>query len=315
MKKSLIFAFVAVVAMLVASCKPAVEAPKARFSYDIDGLKVTFTNATKDADSFVWEFGDGKTSTEVSPVHEYEAAGEYTVQLTAKNAGGENKASEVLKLEKKAVEMKIDGDFSDWEQIPSELLAVAKASEKSKYENLYEMRWYGDADNIYFYLEFSAEEYDTTDEGGNPIVGHVVNSVDMMIDFDNDPATGMLNYLWDKTVGTEWLPEIGDIYAENAFEGATLYQFTGATQDDWSWAETTVVGFINGCAPTKLANGHLAIEGAILRAMIPGGVKGCRVGVFTSNTDWAESGVLPETTLEDDGTTVPSPLLEVKLPE
>ena len=73
MKKSLIFAFVAVVAMLVASCKPSVEAPKARFSYDVDGMKVTFNNLTKEVGTltFAWEFGDGATSTEKSPVHEY----------------------------------------------------------------------------------------------------------------------------------------------------------------------------------------------------------------------------------------------------
>ncbi|MBQ7210926.1 MAG: PKD domain-containing protein [Paludibacteraceae bacterium] len=306
MKKSLFFAGMLVIAgILATSCKPKVEAPKANFDYEVDGLDVTFTNLTKGDGTltYAWEFGDGAQSTEAAPKHTYAAAGQYDVTLTATNEGGSNKRTNTISLS--APSIKIDGNFDDWGKVD---FVEASVSSKAKYANLYNTKWTHDDDYIYFYCEFNAEQTGV-DKDGNPL--YVVEPVDMMLDLDNDASTGMLNYLWDKTVGTEWLIEIGSIYEENAFEGALLYQFTGATQDDWSWADTESAGFINGCAPVTLANNHKAFEAAILKAMIPGGVKGCRVGIFTSDSGWSESGVLPETILEDDGTSVASPLLKV----
>lgn len=49
-------------------------------------LSVTFNNSSINAGSFVWDFGDGTTSTEVSPTHTYTALGNFSVQLIA-NAG------------------------------------------------------------------------------------------------------------------------------------------------------------------------------------------------------------------------------------
>lgn len=78
---------------------PEVKAPVADFDYAADGLKVTFTNKSTDAASYKWEFGDGETSKEASPVYEYAAAGEYTVTLTAANSKGEtNKKSVTISL-------------------------------------------------------------------------------------------------------------------------------------------------------------------------------------------------------------------------
>ncbi len=35
-----------------------------------------------DADTYLWHFGDGQTSTEPNPTHTYATAGTYTVTLT-----------------------------------------------------------------------------------------------------------------------------------------------------------------------------------------------------------------------------------------
>ena len=48
-----------------------------------DGATVVFTNTSTGAFGFEWDFGDGSTSTEVSPSHVYATAGVYTVQLTS----------------------------------------------------------------------------------------------------------------------------------------------------------------------------------------------------------------------------------------
>jgi PKD repeat protein len=52
-------------------------------------LTVDFTDlSTGDPTSWEWDFGDGATSTEQNPSHDYTAIGSYTVTLTATGAGG-----------------------------------------------------------------------------------------------------------------------------------------------------------------------------------------------------------------------------------
>jgi PKD repeat protein len=43
--------------------------------------------------SWIWDFGDGNTSTEQNPTHVYGAIGGYTVTLTVENAAGNNTTS------------------------------------------------------------------------------------------------------------------------------------------------------------------------------------------------------------------------------
>jgi PKD repeat protein len=51
-------------------------------------LTVAFTNLSSDATSYVWDFGDGKSSSAIHPVNTYTNAGGYAVKLTAVGAGG-----------------------------------------------------------------------------------------------------------------------------------------------------------------------------------------------------------------------------------
>lgn len=45
--------------------------------------EIYFYNNSHDADSYLWDFGDGKTSIEQSPSHFYSDTGNYTISLTA----------------------------------------------------------------------------------------------------------------------------------------------------------------------------------------------------------------------------------------
>ncbi len=47
--------------------------------------EVAFENRSHDVTDFIWDFGDGNTSTDPDPVHVYAATGDYTVTLTADN--------------------------------------------------------------------------------------------------------------------------------------------------------------------------------------------------------------------------------------
>ena len=54
-------------------------------------LKVTFTDKSSNSPtSWNWNFGDGKTSTDQNPKHEYLQEGKYKVTLTVTNAAGSN---------------------------------------------------------------------------------------------------------------------------------------------------------------------------------------------------------------------------------
>ncbi len=65
----------------------------------IAACNISFTNSSVNAVSYLWDFGDGQSSTEENPVHEYLFSGEYQVQLTAKAADGtEAKASRLVKI-------------------------------------------------------------------------------------------------------------------------------------------------------------------------------------------------------------------------
>ena len=60
-------------------------APQAKFSYSTNGLEVSFKNQSTNAQSYVWNFGNGKTSTQKDPSITYSAEGTYSVSLTASN--------------------------------------------------------------------------------------------------------------------------------------------------------------------------------------------------------------------------------------
>lgn len=297
MKKSFIFAsFIAVVAMLAASCTPKVEAPKARFTYAADGLTVTFTNASKDADTYAWDFGDGAVSDLKDPVHEYAQAGSYTVKLTAKNAGGENSMTETIELVAKAWSIKIDGNFDDWAEVPADALAESVVSEDASLEELYKIRFATDADYIYFYAEFNADP-------------EMVLPMSIVMNTDDDANTGMASWLW-VDAGIDILIEHGDV---NSYSDAGIYSFAGASPDDWAWDPVEASGAFNTSEVKVIKTGVAAFEGSIMRASIPN-LKALKVGVWTSDGAWTtESGALPATVIDDEGMSVVPPMLEVKL--
>jgi PKD repeat protein len=65
---------------------PCQQPPTADFTSVVNCLDVVFTDTSTDADgtivSWLWDFGDGNTSTQQNPSHTYAAAGTYTVTLT-----------------------------------------------------------------------------------------------------------------------------------------------------------------------------------------------------------------------------------------
>jgi len=61
-------------------CKTA----SALFNYSCSDQTYYFSNQSKNADSYYWDFGDGESSTETNPTHIYTTSGCYVVTLKAK---------------------------------------------------------------------------------------------------------------------------------------------------------------------------------------------------------------------------------------
>lgn len=69
-------------------------APVTEFSYEVQGLTVSFTDLSSDNNndivSYAWDFGDETTSTEQNPTHTFASDSGYEVSLTATDSRGES---------------------------------------------------------------------------------------------------------------------------------------------------------------------------------------------------------------------------------
>lgn len=66
--------------------------PTASFTFEVNGNEVVFTNTSSFGESYLWDFGDGNTSTEESPTHTFSGDGFFAVSLTTSNPDGESKS-------------------------------------------------------------------------------------------------------------------------------------------------------------------------------------------------------------------------------
>ncbi len=71
-------------------------APMAVFEVDQIGGVYSFTNNSVGGTSYLWDFGDGNTSTDMNPTHTYMMDGTYTVTLTATNECGSVVTTEIV---------------------------------------------------------------------------------------------------------------------------------------------------------------------------------------------------------------------------
>ena len=85
--------------LLFDGCKKEVL-PTAGFTYEPTEVmqynEVQFTNTSADADSYLWDFGNGQTLTDANPLVTFLTAGTVTVKLTATNGDGSNTTEQTI---------------------------------------------------------------------------------------------------------------------------------------------------------------------------------------------------------------------------
>ena len=317
MKKSFLFAAViAMVAMAATSCK---KDPVADFKYAVDdeNLTITFTNASKYADVYAWDFGDGsEISAETNPVHQYAEAGSYTVKLTASSKDGQD-IKEVRDIEvgeimpQGKINLK-DNSIADWNALPQEKIAKAELPEGATYLGLKKAWVYADNTYIYTLIEYDPEEI--PDRTSVPF--HVY------INVNNSDETG--GYQGFPDANTDILME-GFFFAAE-FDGETpldegspcdyeptVFAWSGEVgADGWAWDELTSNPF---CKTQHVTGNYVELQ--MMRELIPtpAGVA-WNADAFTIGFDiqqaWENVGVLPLVAPTDDNTAGKSAKMEVR---
>ena len=267
-KTNLIILIVALAAAVnFSSCKKDSDSnpqPFVFYSVDVDGATVTFTNKSEGAVSYEWDFGDGTTSTEESPVHTYPGKGKYVPTLYATSANGvKGEASTVLQIAKTSSVKLDDNTLSDWDTVTHNVVVAGSNSGnfiKSKY----------DYDGNYVYVYF---EQNTTHAAGN--------IYDLYIDADQDITTGYLT------------GEIPNGAYEVLLEGTILddwldpYYFPGTDQAAFSYDYQSINEFYK-VGTIQQSGGVQKFEFAISRSKIKGLTgKGLKIGVQVAANDWS----------------------------
>jgi peptidyl-prolyl cis-trans isomerase B (cyclophilin B) len=135
--------FLCIVVGFLASC----SRPVANFVYDqaedIAPSEVKFKNDSKNATTYSWDFGDGKSSNEESPAHQYLQSGNYEVTLIAKNEKGKEnsfKTRMMVKPPKKCL-VQINTPYGDmlvelYDETPKHRDNFFKLAEEGFYNDL-----------------------------------------------------------------------------------------------------------------------------------------------------------------------------------
>ncbi|MGC4234118.1 MAG: PKD domain-containing protein [Niabella sp.] len=236
---------------LASSCKKDNEGntTKAVFSYVTDGFRANFTNFSTNAKEYEWDFGDGSDpSTQRNPTHLYSRAGEFTVRLTVRNGEQTSTFEDLVFIE--GPNIKIDANFNDWEHVP--FTAVIEDGSAGKFKAL---KTYASAENLFFYIE-GTEDME-------------LNSLNLLINKDNNPATGRAYWWYPGGAGVEFMLEGAHNKDAPELTIGTIYAFGGANgTEDWVWNPTVEFGGNVQFSKTVVAGGVAAIEFSVKRSAI-----------------------------------------------
>jgi len=266
------------VCLLVYSCGKKDTGTDAivNFSILVSGDSVTFTNLTTGAKSYKWDFGDGASSSDASPVHVYPGKGKYvpTLYATATN-GAVLQGSTVIHISKTSPIKLTDNTLSDWDTISVNTYTSSAAGgsfKKAKFDY--------DANYVYFYFEMNA----TVADG---------NIFDFYLDDDDNAATGLTTGLFTSGGYDELLEGQLLLNQNTAPIPMTPYTHTGA-QTAFSFNPLSITDYFT--IGTVVQDGAiLKFEGRLDRSKLSLTGAAMRLGVTATKSDWSVTlGTLPD---------------------
>ncbi len=259
----------------ITSCKDSDDTPVpvADFTFEVNELSVDFDNTSANADSYVWDFGDGETSTETSPSHVYADYGTYTVTLEATGSGGTSSASNDVDLIS-TEPVTIDGSFEDWADVET-LYSYPDGEGRT----LLEAKVTDSENFLYFYIR------------GTASLGEVLQ---LYIDSDNDGTTGWDYWNWFETPGIEYLMESVIVGWDGTEPSSVLKTATGS-DSNWPWEDFIAQQAIFASSDYVTSGSDKVIEFALLKDMFTKPSMGNEIRIVICNSDnaWANVGSLP----------------------
>lgn len=267
MKKTnatIIILFFLLSAMGLAGCKKdeTINVKDVDFTFAINGFQVKFDNKTTEAKSYQWDFGDGDSSAENSPVHVYEHKGKYVVTLYATLDNGKTiEGSTIIRVSKSSPVNLKDGSLSDWDTISNVISPGAAGGivEELKYDY--------NSDYVFLYLKMKSKVSN----------GDIF---DFYLDTDDDPKTGLLTTAFPNG-GFDYLME-----GQLLLGSIDLFKHKGG-QNEFSFDAQSIAEFYQ-LGAVKEKDGVLEFEVGISRSKISGlSGKGMRFGIMVTKNDWS----------------------------
>lgn len=210
-----------------------------------------------------------------------------------------------------AAVIEVDGNFADWDAVPTHLLSQDFAWDNTELKDLYAIKFCTDASFIYFYFEYNGGQYAYINEG-NPAIGNIVTYLGIYLNTDGDEKTGWSGNTWEHN-GSDYLIEFSGV----AHTCYNVYVFPENVEDRSAWQWDNIEGNPNEaivfCEEVTLADNHKAIEGKIAINKFPTELSNLQVGVLAYNNEWTETGRLPELVHKTDDFSYPTPMLNVRL--
>lgn len=267
------YSLIAIMAFTIYSCKKDKAQPTVDVIYTVavDGLDVIFTNETKGAASYKWDFGDGTSSTEASPEHTYPSKGKFVPTLYVTTADGATfEGSTVLRISKGSPVKLDDNTLADWDTLNNSVITSGAGGgifRKVKFDY--------NGEYIFFYIEMASKKSN----------GDIF---DFYIDSDNNPATGLITGLFTNA-GMDVLIE--GAMLDDWFD---LFYHTGE-QSAFSFNQQSVSDFYK-IGTVIESGGLLKFEGRLTRSKIKGLTgKGFKIGIAATKNDWSVTlGTAPD---------------------
>jgi hypothetical protein len=211
------------------------ELPPLDFKSYYDGLTVTFANQVKGATGISWDFGDKSSGMSGDSVkHTYTKIGNYLISMTGTYLGKQYTFHTIMKVDKPSVVKLDDNSFADWDLVtyPDFVMEGKDKVVGGKVDY--------DANNIYFYIEWSTA-------GTNGLATLQGAIMDLYLNTDNSLTTG-----FSSSVGADLLYE-GNI-PSSWFD---YYKFSGTDQSQWSWNTVSI--------PDAIVMGHTEEAGETVK--------------------------------------------------
>lgn len=277
MQKKLLYIFLLLAAASACKKEDNNPAPLVVYEIEIDGNQVSFNNTSTGAASWKWDFGDGTSSTDQSPVHVYPSKGKYVPTLYATSAAGVTaEGSTVIRISKSSPVKLNDNSLADWDTISQNMITAGPAGGVFK-----KLKFDYDGQNVYFYGEMSGQLSDGV-------------IFDIYIDSDNNPATGLLTSLFTGAAYDVLLE--GQLLLNQSSAPIPMAMFyhngpqTGFTFDQQSGTSFFSMGTI------VAANGVIRFEGKLDRSKIKGFTgTAIRLGMVATSNDWStQLGTIPD---------------------